>query len=1665
MRVIALSPITFIIAASLVLAITPKGSSAQTPPEVENPYTTKQGTSDITSMFRVIWTVPNLPVGTPSITGYEVRYRVDDGEDWEDRENWDDWIDHAFDSDGTTTETTITGLQSNTAYYAQVRAVNADGQGLWSQGILWAMTERAHLTVALGSDTYTLNEGSTVDITVNVYPTADHDVTVTVEITEGTGATLSALDDNMLTIEKGQSSASFTISGDDDNDAMNAEVTITLYKDEYDQYQRLGTPSTAIVTVIDDEEANNPPVITATSTITVQENRTAVTTLEATDPDDDPITGWSISGGVDGSLFSLTNNGVLTFVAAPDYENPRDDSNVNSYVVKVIANDGTDDSAELTLTVNVTDVDEPPSFMMQPAFSADGASDTTSMLNLEWSAPTLPASTPAITGYEVQYRVKDEIDWTAHDFDSFATTTETTIAGLASNTHYEAQVRAVNDEGPGGWSPISSADTTEARLTVAFDSASYRVDEGGTATTTVIVTPNTDRNVAVTITMTGTGVTLPGLMDGALTIARGQHAARFTISGDQDNDAINEEVTLKLTTDENEYVFLGSPSTTTVTVLDDETTNLPPTFATSTVNLIVPEDLRAETFLGDPIAATDPEHDSLTYTLSGEGSERFNVNNQGQITLGTSLNYEVLQFYTLTLSVRDGKDDIGNRDSETDASVTVNVTVVDVDEPPGGVDPVAVSALGTRELLARWSIAQNTGPDLTYQVQYRVDGVADWTDLGSNDDARETTIPDLASNTTYQVRVRARNDEGDGPWSIGIGATEKAQLNVAFGSTVLTVHEGDIATTTVMLTPTADRDVTVTVTMTGAGATLFGLDMGNKLTVIRGQNSSSFIVSGDQDNDAMYNDVTLALSTVADGVAVGNPSTTTVTIIDDDDPNSPPEFSTSTVALSIPEDSPIETPLGDPTLATDPESDLLTYALSGEDSEIFELNDRGQVSLRGKLDHEDTPSYTLILSVSDGKDGIGNPDSTADASITINIKVKDVDEPPDAPTNVVVSTNVRNPTAALDVTWTSPDTKGNPPITDYNVQYRKLGQGVWIQHRFKVTRPKTIISSLSAGTSYEVRVRAKNDEGESDWSASDSGATQATTPSSTTPLSTDSSSEGGSVQESNTAPSFGRSSVTFEVNENLAKGSKVGSSITAKDSDRDDRITYSLSGDDESSFRVDRGSGQITVAGELDFETINSYFLTMIATDEGGLKGEIDITIKVTNVDEPAVIVLSSRRPITNKLIIAKLIDQDGEVSDVVWKWQTSPDGRFWTNVEEALSPRYTPVSTDEAKFLRVSALYIDGHGPGKIVESSVTSPVLPSPDMDPTVLAAIVIEAGGGDIVQSRIIGAHDSVHIEVGTPSPGWVTVVTRSSEGWDALPGFILLGATFDIAAPMASAGIPLVIRFHISTIESPTSLVVFKDGVVVDDCVGAADRAVPDPCVSARTVESSMVLITVLSSEASIWQLGIADEGPAPTPTLTPAPTTSPYPTSIPALTPTPEPTSTPLPTPEPKSSPEPTPVPTPTLTPTPTPILTPMSVQTPTRVSMITATPTAVPVPTPESAATPTPSHTPAPMTSRTPDTTTTHTSPPLPIVLLEPVLSPTATPTSTPSPTLTPMPEPAATSVPTAEPTPSLSKSATRNEGLPLWVIIIAAAAALGLTMRVLLSSRARSRVRDNPSS
>ena len=162
-----------------------------------------------------------------------------------------------------------------------------------------------------------------------------------------------------------------------------------------------------------------------------------------------------------------------------------------------------------------------------------------------------------------------------------------------------------------------------------------------------------------------------------------------------------------------------------------------------------------------------------------------------------------------------------------------------------------------------------------------------------------------------------------------------------------------------------------------------------------------------------------------------------------------------------------------------------------------------------------------------------------------------------------------------------------------------------------------------------------------------------------------------------------------------------------------------------------------------------------------------------------------------------------------------------------------------------------------------------------------------------------------------------------------------------------------------------MAVFKDEVVVGACTSDA-QAVPDPCVSDRIVNADgEVAITVLTTEASHWQLGVRTQ---PEPTVPPTPEPTP--------TPGPEPTVTPSPTPEPPATPMATTEPGATSTPVPTSTPSPDSAA----IATLTPEPTAVP----RSGATSSPTSTPEPTSTPAPAATDAATPSPTPTVELVP---------------------------------------------------------------------------------
>ena len=133
-----------------------------------------------------------------------------------------------------------------------------------------------------------------------------------------------------------------------------------------------------------------------------------------------------------------------------------------------------------------------------------------------------------------------------------------------------------------------------------------------------------------------------------------------------------------------------------------------------------------------------------------------------------------------------------------------------------------------------------------------------------------------------------------------------------------------------------------------------------------------------------------------------------------------------------------------------------------------------------------------------------------------------------------------------------------------------------------------------------------------------------------------------------------------------------------------------------------------------------------------------------------------------------------------------------------------------------------------------------------------------GGTVSTGDTPSPADPVESSVTTPVGGTVTI---TEEATSATPpsGYGFLGQQVVITAPAATVENPLVLVFRIDASLLPpgidhSTLQIFRNGSLVDECSGPAGTAAPDPCVSARQALADGAQITVLTSQASLWNFG-------------------------------------------------------------------------------------------------------------------------------------------------------------------------------------------------------------------
>ena len=441
------------------------------------------------------------------------------------------------------------------------------------------------------------------------------------------------------------------------------------------------------------------------------------------------------------------------------------------------------------------------------------------------------------------------------------------------------------------------------------------------------------------------------------------------------------------------------------------------------------------------------------------------------------------------------------------------------------------------------------------------------------------------------------------------------------------------------------------------------------------------------------NVITIAV-TASDGTTAPHTYSVAVTRA----PNTPPVFDEgSTATRGVDENTAANQPIGDPLTATDADNDTLTYSLDTASDAFFDIDSGGQLLTEAGLDHEARNSYSVNVSVSDGKASDGTASTSTDSTITVTITIENVDEPPlivgetsiefaENGTGTVDTYSASDPEGAA-VTWLLPAGRDGSAFAlsasgalTFNAPPNHETQDVY----------EVILGASSEGEkgmqtgTLDVTVTVTNVDEPADISFAASGGVTVTD----NALSVDENYDGTLATFSASDPE-GEAGLTYE---------------------------WSVGGTDRLDFAVTGGGGVLSFAAIPDYELPadsgrnNVYDITVQATEQDDgepltleLTGRLDVTVTITNVNERPVVRRSSGTgPFSivenSGTDVGRFVATDPEGQGVTWSLETSGDhGRFEIDAANgALSFKEAPdfesddLGPDKAYTVTVQATEVD---------------------------------------------------------------------------------------------------------------------------------------------------------------------------------------------------------------------------------------------------------------------------------------------------------------------------------------------------------------------------------------
>ena len=280
----------------------------------------------------------------------------------------------------------------------------------------------------------------------------------------------------------GELTFTLTVTDDDDSPASHAD--------------------TVVITVTEPAATNTPPVVSGNAAPNYAENAdAAVETYTATDAESNNIA-WSVAGA-DSSFFAIDADGVLTFNAAPDFEDARG----ATYTITITATetDGAPNNltGELAVTVTVTNVDEDGSI---------SAISGTAQVGVELTAGTVTDPDGEVTGITYQWQ------------SAASGGTYTTISGAPTTSTYTPDA---DDEGKTIQVIATYTDPQGANKTATSAPTAAVIGADETPAPTIALAMDTG-------TANDDGITMNGLVNvtGLATGATWKHTIKGTTSAD-----------------------------------------------------------------------------------------------------------------------------------------------------------------------------------------------------------------------------------------------------------------------------------------------------------------------------------------------------------------------------------------------------------------------------------------------------------------------------------------------------------------------------------------------------------------------------------------------------------------------------------------------------------------------------------------------------------------------------------------------------------------------------------------------------------------------------------------------------------------------------------------------------------------------------------------------------------------------------------------------------------------------------------------------------------------------------------------------------------------------------------------------------------------------------